>query len=77
MSRYLVTGRAGFIGSNIARKLIKDNHEVYIIDNLKTGYLENIPNGVTFINGDFSQDKTLSKLNDTKFDVIFHIGGQS
>ena len=77
MSRCLVTGGAGFIGSNIAKKLIKDNHEVYIIDNLKTGYVDNIPNEATFINGDFSQDEILSKLDNTKFDVIFHIGGQS
>jgi len=77
MSRCLVTGGAGFIGSNIAKKLIKDNREVYIIDNLKTGYVDNIPNEATFINGDFSQDNILSKLNNTKFDIIFHIGGQS
>lgn len=77
MSRCLVTGGAGFIGSNIAKKLIKDNHEVYIIDNLKTGYVDNIPNEATFINGDFSQDNILSKLNNTKFDIVFHIGGQS
>jgi len=77
MSRCLVTGGAGFIGSNIAKKLIKDNHEVYIIDNLKTGYIDNIPDEATFINGDFSQDNILSKLNNTKFDIVFHIGGQS
>jgi UDP-glucose 4-epimerase len=75
--RYLVTGGAGFIGSNIAKKLIKTGHEVYIIDNLKTGYLENIPSGSIFINGDFSQDKTIERLKDIKFNAIFHIGGQS
>jgi UDP-glucose 4-epimerase len=77
MSRYLVTGGAGFIGSAIAKKLLEQNHQVYIIDNLKTGYLEKVPNDAIFINGDFSKDEVIAKLNDTKFDAIFHIGGQS
>lgn len=74
---YLVTGGAGFIGSAIARKLLEENNQVYIIDNLNTGYIENIPKNATFINGDFSKNETIDKLNKTKFDVIFHIGGQS
>ncbi|WP_419895478.1 NAD-dependent epimerase/dehydratase family protein [Macrococcus psychrotolerans] len=39
----LITGGAGFIGSHIARKLIDNNIDVHIIDNLSTGSLENIP----------------------------------
>jgi UDP-glucose 4-epimerase len=74
---YLVTGGAGFIGTAIAKKLIEDNHQVYIIDNLKTGYKDCVPKGSIFIEGDFSKDETIAKLNNTKFDVIFHIGGQS
>ncbi len=74
---YLVTGGAGFIGSAIAKKLIAKGHQIYIIDNLKTGYLENIPEEAIFINGDFSKDETIKKLNNQKFDTIFHIGGQS
>lgn len=74
---YLVTGGAGFIGSAIAKKLLKQGHEVCIIDNLRTGYRKNIPSNSTFIEGDFSQDETIEKLNNVKFDVVFHIGGQS
>ncbi len=77
MATYLVTGGAGFIGSAIANKLINQGNKVYIIDNLQTGYLENLPKEAIFINGDFSKDETMAKLKDTKFDVIFHIGGQS
>ena len=75
--RYLVTGGAGFIGSAIATKLLNEKHDVYIIDNLKTGFISNVPKKAIFIEGDFSKDATIEKLNDTKFDTIFHIGGQS
>ncbi len=74
---YLVTGGAGFIGSSVARRLIADGNIVYIIDNLKTGYLDNIPEGAVFINGDFSRDEVIDRLENKKFDAIFHIGGQS
>ncbi len=77
MKSYLVTGGAGFIGSSIAKKLIKNGNIVYIIDNLKTGYLENVPDGAVFINGDFSQDEVIDRLDGRRFDAIFHIGGQS
>lgn len=75
--KYLVTGGAGFIGSAIAKKLIKLGYEVIIIDNLNTGYLSNVPKEAVFIEGDFSKDEIIAKLGDTKFNAIFHIGGQS
>ena len=40
--KYVVVGGAGFIGSNIVDKLIEQNHEVIIIDNLSTGKMENV-----------------------------------
>lgn len=75
--KHLVTGGAGFIGSNLARYLIDLGHEVVVIDNLTTGYKENIPSEATFIFGDCSEEKTVEKLNNMHFDVIFHISGQS
>jgi len=42
MGRYLVTGGAGFIGSHIAERLLRDGHEVRILDNLATGKRENV-----------------------------------
>ena len=46
--RILVTGVAGFIGSNLAFRLLREGHEVIGIDNLSYGLKENIPEGVEF-----------------------------
>ena len=48
----LVTGGAGFIGSNLVDKLIDDGHEVVVVDNLSTGNKENINPKATFENID-------------------------
>ena len=42
MSLYLVTGGAGFIGSNIVEELVKRNARVRVLDNLATGKRENL-----------------------------------
>jgi UDP-glucose 4-epimerase len=42
MSRYLVTGGAGFIGSHLSRELVRRGHQVVVLDNLSTGREENI-----------------------------------
>jgi nucleoside-diphosphate-sugar epimerase len=42
MSKYLVTGGAGFIGSHIVETLLRDHHEVRVLDNLSTGRWENV-----------------------------------
>ncbi len=62
MSRYLVTGGAGFIGSNIAEALVKQGEEVVVLDNLSTGYEKNIAhlrNKLTFVKGDVRDAETV------------------
>jgi len=52
---YLITGGAGFIGSNIAERLIKDGQKVRVIDNLSTGKIENMDSFIEkaeFVHGD-------------------------
>ena len=77
MARYLVTGAAGFIGSALSRRLIKEGNEVVTIDNLSTGFRENIPEAVTFIEGDCGELDVYRKIENFSFDAIFHIAGQS
>ena len=55
MAKYLITGGAGFIGSNIARKIVSEGGQVVVLDDFSTGYesnLEDIKNDVTLIRGD-------------------------
>ena len=75
--KYLITGGAGFVGSSIAKKLISENHTIWIIDNLSTGYLSNLPKEAVFIMGDCSKIASINQLNNFSFDAILHIAGQS
>lgn len=77
MKRYLVTGAAGFIGSCLAKRLIRDGHQVYTIDNLSTGSKKVIPNGVEFIKGDCQNSAVVNQLDGIPFEAIYHIAGQS
>ncbi|MCE5299676.1 MAG: SDR family NAD(P)-dependent oxidoreductase [Spirochaetia bacterium] len=73
--RVLVTGGAGFIGSNIADELIHRGYNVTIIDNLSTGEKCNINPKAVFIKGDVKNPKDIEKCFTKKIDVIFHIAG--
>ena len=42
MARHLITGVAGFVGSHLARRLVKEGDEVFGIDSLICGFNENI-----------------------------------
>ena len=42
MTKYIVTGGAGFIGSHLVEALTKENKKVVVLDNLSTGRLDNI-----------------------------------
>ena len=77
MANYLVTGAAGFIGAALTKRLLADGHKVVTIDNLSTGFIENIPEGTVFIEGDCADPDIYSKIPQGNFDAIFHIAGQS
>jgi UDP-glucose 4-epimerase len=71
----LLTGAAGFVGSNVFNELNDGCNKITVIDNLKTGYISNLPQDVNFINMDCSDEKLL-KLNNY-YDCIIHIAGQA
>lgn len=73
-SKCLVTGGAGFIGSNIADELIKQGAKVVILDNLVTGSHENLAeiNGdFEFIEGDLNDDEKIKKAVEG-VEIVFH-----
>jgi UDP-glucose 4-epimerase len=75
--RILVTGGAGFLGSNLTVKLLQEGHEVVVIDNLSMGRIENLSActgkpGYEFIEADVTEAKTFDQLDDN-FDCIVHL----
>lgn len=73
MSRILITGIAGFLGSHLADKFIADGHEVIGIDNLVGGYESNVPKGIKFYRFGTEDVRSCSELIEFfKPDVIYH-----
>ncbi|MEW5915137.1 MAG: SDR family NAD(P)-dependent oxidoreductase [Gemmatimonadota bacterium] len=73
----LVTGGAGFIGSHIAQRLLALGHRVRIVDNLSTGFRENVDAAagggeIDFIEGDL-RDPSVCKAGVRAVDVVFHV----
>ncbi|MBY0123449.1 SDR family NAD(P)-dependent oxidoreductase [Bacillus sp. S/N-304-OC-R1] len=77
--KILITGGAGFIGRAVAKRLLADGHEIWILDDLSNGREENIEefgNDIQdFIKGDIKNEELLELLfNETKFDICYHLG---
>jgi UDP-glucose 4-epimerase len=72
--KVLVTGGAGFIGSNIVRLLIEQGHTVSVLDNLTSGYMRNLDPfpSVRFIKGDVRDVAALSDAT-ANAEVVFHL----
>jgi UDP-glucose 4-epimerase len=72
--KVLVTGGAGFIGSNLVGDLLQNEHEVTVLDNLSSGYRENIETtpGARFIHGDIRDADAVARAVEGT-EVIFHL----
>ncbi|ENQ3079590.1 NAD-dependent epimerase/dehydratase family protein [Bacillus cereus] len=74
--KVLVTGGAGFIGSHIVESLLENNVETVVVDNLTTGYKENIPPQATFYYFDI-RDPNIDKIfMIEKPDFVIHQAAQ-
>ncbi len=70
--RAIVTGAAGFIGSQVAASLLQNSHQVLVIDDLSGGSLENIPVGAGFV--EISINDQLDHIfADYKPDAVYHM----
>lgn len=77
--KYVVTGGAGFIGSNLVDKLIDNGHEVHVVDNLSTGKIGNCHVKAIFHNYDISDEKNLINLKEifSHADTVFHCAARA
>lgn len=74
--KVLVTGGAGYIGSQMVRQLIERGDEVVVFDNLEGGQKKAIPQQATFVVGDIHDQKALVSLfSQHKFDSVMHFAG--
>ena len=67
--KILVTGGAGFIGSNLIKKLVSEGHRVVSLDNYSTGDKKNHVEGVKYINCDIEQLEYIKG----DYDLCYHI----
>ena len=71
--KILVTGGAGFIGTNLIKRLITEGHNVVSIDNYDSGLVSNHVDGCNYHSGDIES----VNLMDKDFDLIYHLAGLS
>lgn len=69
--RILVTGGAGFVGTNLIKRLLSEGHKLVSIDNYNTGLKANHQEGCEYIEADIRDIDDYSKWGD--FDVVFHM----
>lgn len=87
MSKIVITGGAGFIGSHIAENLAKNGHEIVIVDNLDPYYSVDLKKrnidivlesgDVTFINADVTDLARMKEIIDSTVDYVYHEAAQA
>lgn len=76
MAKILVTGGAGFIGSNFSNLMAEKGNDVVAFDNLSLGKKANLSDKVTFVEGDVNKAEDLLKAGEG-FDYIVHLAASS
>ncbi len=74
MTKVLVTGGAGFIGSHVSEQLLLQGYDVVVLDDLSGGFVDNLVEGVQFIQGSITDQHLIQELfRKEKFDFIYHL----
>lgn len=75
--KVVVTGGAGFIGSHLVDRLIKEGFKVIVIDNLSTGKIENLNKNAKFYKIDICSPKIPQIFKKEKAEIVFHLAAIS
>ena len=76
MKSVLVTGGAGFIGSHVAEASLARGDAVWIVDDLSSGRLGNVPEGAEFVEMDICATELHQLFEREKFDLVYHHAAQ-
>ena len=71
--KILVTGGAGFIGTNLIKRLLKEGHKVVSLDNYSTGLKQNEIEGAIYANVDINDIEIKDKSYWEGFDLMYHL----
>jgi UDP-glucose 4-epimerase len=74
--RVLVTGGAGFIGGHVAEAYLARGDQVWIVDDLTSGRMSNVPGGAEFVKMDIRDGSLAALFAEAKFDVVNHHAAQ-
>lgn len=74
--KIIVTGGAGFIGSNIVDALVEEGHDVVIIDDLSTGFKENVNPRAKFYEMDIRDSEIENVFKEESPEVVIHLAAQ-
>ena len=74
--KVLVTGGAGFIGSHVADAYLAAGDDVWIVDDLSSGRLSNVPSGAELIELDIRDAEVRTLFRDVRFDIVNHHAAQ-
>jgi UDP-glucose 4-epimerase len=78
VSRVLVTGGAGFIGSHLCNALLARGDAVTALDDLSTGRIEHVPDGAELVEADVGDSDALgTAFAEGGFDAVLHVAGQA
>jgi UDP-glucose 4-epimerase len=74
--RILVTGGAGFIGSHFVDRFIAEGHQVWVLDNLRSGSKANVHASATFVHLDLKDERLSQGIARIKPEAVFHLAAQ-
>jgi UDP-glucose 4-epimerase len=78
MTRILVTGGAGYVGSVSVESFLAAGHDVVVLDDLSTGHRDAVPDGARLVVGDYGDQAAVTRLlSDHETDAILHCAARS